>query len=103
MGECGAVTCTALNRRSCLELETWSFGDNAEMADRLLLLVLDGKKTATSGLLKDYEQEGIRVPKIGQQFAIQNSAGEAKCVIEIVKVEIKPFLELDERFAASEG
>ena len=28
------------------KLEGWSFGDNAEMADNLAKLVLEGKKTA---------------------------------------------------------
>ena len=36
----------------------FSFGDSPELADRLLALVLAGKKTATCGALRDYGAGG---------------------------------------------
>lgn len=35
----------------------WAFGDDALTADRLLALVLEGRKTATASALRDYEEE----------------------------------------------
>ncbi len=85
------------------KLSGWSFGDSPEMADRLGALVVAGKKTATTGLLRLYEQDREPIPKAGVRSFIKNGKGEPLCVIELISVEVKPFQDVDADFAAKEG
>lgn len=85
------------------QLNGWSFGDNAEMADELGKLVLEGKKTATTSLYHLYEQDSEPLPKVGAISFIKDSQGNPLCVVQITKVEIKPFKSVDADFAFQEG
>jgi uncharacterized protein YhfF/GNAT superfamily N-acetyltransferase len=82
---------------------TTYFDDNQPSADALAALVLMGKKRATAGLLWEYESEGSGVPKPGDLSIVTNWAGEPQCVIETRSVVVRPFGEVDEDFAATEG
>jgi uncharacterized protein YhfF len=84
-------------------VNAWAFGDSAAMADDLLAYVLTGEKTATSGMLKDYEIDGDPVPEIGERSIILNGKGEPICIVEITNVIIQTYNEVDERFALAEG
>ena len=79
------------------------FGDNPELADELVGLVLEGKKTATCGLVIEYEHDDYPIPKVGDQSIFLNGSREPVCVAEVTEVEIKPFCEIDEQFAYDEG
>ena len=46
-------------------VNVWSFGDNPELADELLELVLTGKKTGTATLVIEVEREGEKMPEVG--------------------------------------
>jgi|MDSW01.1.fsa_nt_gb uncharacterized protein YhfF len=83
-------------------LRTASFGDTRTLSDELNALILKGKKTASSGALDAYEEEG-ELPRIGEQFLVIDYNEEPLCVIEITSVEQKRFLEVDASFAAKEG
>jgi uncharacterized protein YhfF len=83
--------------------EAWSFGDTAEMADNLGRLVLAGVKTATCSLLWEYEYDKENIPAAGERSIITDGKGHPLCVIETVEVEIKPYCEVDDIFAWSEG
>ncbi len=85
------------------KLEGWSFGDNAEMADDLAQLVLEGKKTATSSLLRFFKEENEPLPKVGNRSYIKNSKGEPLCVIELEEIVVMPFNDVGERLAMAEG
>jgi uncharacterized protein YhfF len=50
--------------------DAWSFGDNPELADELLRLVLTGKKTGTATLVIELEKKGEKMPKIGDYNVI---------------------------------
>jgi uncharacterized protein YhfF len=101
--------CKSLNKiekiNLCMEIipDCWSFGDNPQMADDLLLYVLSGEKTATSGMVLDYENDNEPIPKVGDKSIILNGNNEPKCIIEVVSVEIKKFKDVDEEFALKEG
>jgi uncharacterized protein YhfF len=61
-------------------LETFSFGDNQDLADELAALVLEGKKIATcwaavQGLLTE----------VGKRMVMLNGAGRPRAVIETVE------------------
>lgn len=83
--------------------EVWSFGATAEQADSLLALILDGVKTGTASLLWDYESVGDPIPTVGELSVILNGAKEPKALIRTTSVDIRPFNEVDEDHAYSEG
>ncbi len=85
------------------EADAWAFGDNPAMADDLLSYVLTGKKTATSGMLKDYEIDNDPIPEIGNRSIILDGENFPVCVIETTNVIIQPYNEVDKRFALAEG
>lgn len=80
----------------------FAFGDSPELADELLALVLDGKKTATCGALRDQEA-GEPMPNVGRQDVVLDGRGRPACVIETTSVEIVPFDAVTAEFAEAEG
>jgi len=82
---------------------SWHFGTGGRMADELLELVLAGHKKATAGALWSHDQEGEPTPEVGKFSVVTNGAGLARCVILTTRVDIVPFSEVDELFAAAEG
>ncbi len=99
------LTMQKADETNCMEKipSAWGFGDSPEMADDLLAYVLTGEKTATSGMLSDFEHDGDPVPKKGDKNIILNGEKEPKCVIEFVDVQQKKFNEVDEVFALKEA
>ncbi len=81
----------------------FSFGDSPELADRLLALVLAGKKRATCGALRDYGAGGEPMPEVGRRDVVLNGAGEEACIIETLKVETRRFDEIGPEFTDREG
>lgn len=81
----------------------WSFGADAEQADALLELVLDGTKTATAGALWDFETEGEPLPEPGALSIILDGRGHPRALIECTAATVVPFDEVDEEHARLEG
>lgn len=81
----------------------WSFGDNQEQADRLLALVLDGTKTATSSALSEYDGDDAPLPRAGDLSIVVDGAGHPKALIRTTDVAVVPFGEVSGEFAAAEG
>jgi uncharacterized protein YhfF len=75
-------------------MKSFSFGDNPAMADELLALVLEGKKTATAGTEADV---------VGERMTIQDGLGNPRAIIEITELTQRRFNEVDESFAYDEG
>lgn len=82
---------------------TWAFGDDPEVADRLLDLVLAGEKTATSAALVEYELAGEPLPRRGDLAIVVDGAGRPAALIRTTQVETLPFDRVDEELAAAEG
>lgn len=82
---------------------TWAFGSGAEMADDLLALVLQGRKTATAGALWDYEATDEAVPEAGDLSIVVDGAGHPRALLATTEVDIMPFDEVPASFAAAEG
>lgn len=80
-----------------------SIAGNEDNADELLALFLTGKKTAGSGLVKDYKLAGDELPIVGQFWVILDSNGSAKCIVETVRVEVNVFANITEEIARAEG
>ncbi|WP_294034393.1 ASCH domain-containing protein [uncultured Moraxella sp.] len=61
-------------------LPHWSFGDNPQMADELVQLVLSGKKTATCTALAWHLAEPL--PPVGSLQVITDGQNVPACVIQ---------------------
>ncbi|HXZ16580.1 MAG TPA: ASCH domain-containing protein [Roseiarcus sp.] len=79
-------------------LETFSFGDNPELAEGLGRLVLEGKKTATCWAAS----EGPKT-RTGQRWVMLDGGGSPRAVLETVDLVQRRFDEVDEAFAYEEG
>lgn len=82
---------------------TYHFCDNQHDADACADLVLEGRKRATASSLAELELAGEPIPQVGDLAVVTRWNGEPVAVIRTVKVEIRKFCEVDERFAQIEG
>jgi len=80
-------------------LETFSFGDSPDLADRLLELVLSGAKRATCWA----ESQGLLSAEIGKMMVVLDGRGAPKAVLKTVELTKRRFDEVDEAFAYDEG
>ncbi|MCR9270450.1 MAG: ASCH domain-containing protein [Hyphomonadaceae bacterium] len=79
-------------------LKTFTFGDSAELADRLAALVVAGVKTGTcSAAIHGPDAE------IGERQICLNSAGIPVCEIETIDITTLPFTAVTPEMAALEG
>ena len=81
----------------------WYFGDNEEDANGLVELVLAGVKRGTASALWAHDLDGEPVPRPGDLAIVTDWAGIAKCIIRTTEVNIVPYNEVSEAFAAIEG
>jgi uncharacterized protein YhfF len=81
--------------------EGW--GDLPKDADELGALLADGTKTATCSALWEYEAEGEPLPEEGMKTIVLDSNHNPLCIVETTEVEVKPYDEVDARFAYEEG
>jgi uncharacterized protein YhfF len=79
------------------------FGDSAELADKLIDLVVRGPKRATAGALADYEAAGDPLPTPGTIWIAIDGAGHARAVLRVTEMRIGPLSSVDEAFAWDEG
>lgn len=101
LGRLDVVTGTSVE--SAVPPPTWSFGDNPQLADELLGLVLDGTKTATSSSLAELEAAGEPVPRPGGLSILLDAKGHPRALIRTTRVDVVPFRDVTEEFAALEG
>lgn len=85
------------------EIKSDKFGDSAELADKLLELVLAGVKTATCSSVWEWESDGEEIPKVGMLSLILDGENDPKCIIETTEITIRKYNEVDEVFASDEG
>lgn len=81
----------------------WSFGTDAEQADALLRLVLDGTKTATASARWDFDREDEQLPQVGNLSILLDGAGHPRALLETTQVDVVPFDEVDAEHARLEG
>jgi uncharacterized protein YhfF len=80
-----------------------AFGDTPALATELAALVLDGTKRATCSLLREYADAPDTSPKVGDEVVLVDGSGKPQCIWRTTEIEIKPLIEVDERFAWDEG
>ncbi|WP_460705003.1 ASCH domain-containing protein [Myceligenerans halotolerans] len=81
----------------------WSFGDQPELANELLDLVLEGAKTATSSLAWEFEDSGEPLPQVGELSILLDGERQPQALIRTTIVETVPFDEVDDDVADAEG
>ena len=81
------------------DLEVHMFGDGPELADELLALVLEGRKTATCWSAA----EGLKGAVVGKPWAVKDGAGVIRCVLETTELTQRRFCDMDADFAYAEG
>jgi uncharacterized protein YhfF len=74
-----------------------------DLRRQLVDAVLRGEKTATAGLLADFEAEGRQPGKVGARRILAGHDDEPVAVIEITESRIVSAAEIDESFARDEG
>ena len=80
-------------------LEHFAFGDSPAMADELLALVLQGKKTATCWAAS----QGLKGSAPNARYVVLDGAGAPCVVIESTELVQRRFDEVPDDFAAEEG
>ena len=83
--------------------DVFQFGDTAEMADRLLSLVVDGPKRATASCRFDYARDGSDLPSVGDLAVVCDGRGRPCAVIRTTEVRVGPLSSVDDLFAWDEG
>ncbi|PVA07294.1 ASCH domain-containing protein [Thalassorhabdomicrobium marinisediminis] len=82
---------------------TFKFGDSAELSARLIQLVRDGRKRATCGALRDFEDEPEAMPVVGRTDICAYWDGTPALVIKTTSVEQIRFCDVTEKMALAEG
>ncbi len=80
-------------------LERFAFGDSPAMADELLSLVLQGRKTATCWPAS----QGLKGSAPGASYVVLDSSGAPRAVIESTELVQRRFDQVPDDFAAAEG
>jgi uncharacterized protein YhfF len=73
------------------------------LRDRLVGAVLDGAKTATAGLLTDYERDGEPLPEPRERYLLVDNDDSGVAVLEITDVRVLRVGDCDVEFARDEG
>ncbi|HEV7975122.1 ASCH domain-containing protein [Amycolatopsis sp.] len=73
------------------------------LRDRLVVAILAGEKTTTSGLLAEYEHYHEELPKVGERELVVDSAERGVAVIETTEVRRLRLSEVDLKHAVDEG
>ncbi|HUZ15730.1 MAG TPA: ASCH domain-containing protein [Gaiellaceae bacterium] len=74
-----------------------------ELRRQLVDAVLSREKTATAGLLEEYEAEGEQPEPVGSRCTLLGYDDEPVAVIEVTESRVLPAAEIDEQFARDEG
>ena len=82
------------------QLRKWNFGEDEVVAKNLQQLVLEGKKTAATGLYKGTSQI---LSKTGDMAVIITYTGKPLCIIEYTQITLVSFLEVTYEYIAKEG
>jgi uncharacterized protein YhfF len=79
------------------------FCDNEKDANECAELVVKEIKQATAASLWWFEKNNEALPKVGDQYIVTDWSGNAKAIIETIKVELTPYNNITSEFAKSEG
>jgi len=79
------------------------YAEPGPLRDRLVGAIVDGTKTATAALLRDFEGEGEPLPRVGDRERVRDSEGQVAAVVEVTGVAVVPLGEVPDWHAVAEG
>ncbi|MFD9375687.1 ASCH domain-containing protein [Streptomyces sp. NPDC059999] len=85
------------------DLPPYLLGFPGPLRDALVAAVLSGAKTATTGLLPEYEAEGAPLPAPGDRSVLVDSLERPVALVEVTGVRVVPLAEVDLAHALDEG
>ncbi len=85
------------------DADTFYFGDSEALCARLIELVRSGKKTATCGAYRDFENGTDNMPVLARCDIALNWDSSPALVLKTVGLELKRFCDVEEHFALAEG
>jgi uncharacterized protein YhfF len=74
--------------------------DDGGLGDRLLALVLEGRKTVSVALAREWDLEG-GPPRPGQRIPVLDATGAKRATVEVVRVTVVPFADVDDDVVAA--
>ena len=83
--------------------DAYGFGDNPRLMDELLILILTGKKTAATTLVREMELEGTPEPRRGEYSIILDGSEKPRAIIQTLSIRRLRFCEVDKEHAHWEG
>ena len=84
-------------------VEASSWGNSAELADRIARLITSGIKTTTSSLLWSQQKHQWVLEKPGDKTIVLDSKNNPVCIVEIQAVFVRPFDQVDAEFVYNYG
>ena len=81
----------------------FAFGDSAELADELGLLVLHGPKRATAELVQAFVAQDEPLPWAGDRCLVLGGDGRPLAIVRTTDVRVGPLSSAGDRFAWDEG
>ena len=84
-------------------LRALALGTPGELRTRLNTLVLSGVKTATAGLVQEYDDENEELEYVGERQVLVDDNDQFLAVIEVTGVEVVRFADVQWDFARAEG
>src|SRR5262245_51378831 len=75
------------------------YGDDG-LGERMIQLILDGRKTVTT--CPAYDKGDVEA-QVGDRITLTDKHGRARCVIEVLRIEIRPLGKFDEALASAAG
>ncbi|MEV4349134.1 Type 1 glutamine amidotransferase-like domain-containing protein [Actinoplanes sp. NPDC049596] len=85
------------------DLPTLELAAPGPLRDAGLAAVLDGTKTAMTGLAALHEKAGEPLPTAGDRFRVLDSDGHPAAVIEMTRVALEPLGAITDAYAHAEG
>ena len=85
------------------DLQVAEFAFPGPLRDELVAAILRGDKTATAGLLAEFEREGEPLPRVGERALVIDSEKRPAAVIETTDVRVVRAADVDLQFAIDEG
>ncbi|HJZ26071.1 MAG TPA: ASCH domain-containing protein [Streptosporangiaceae bacterium] len=85
------------------DLPRMEFAFPGPLRDQLVAAVLSGAKTATTGLVLEYERENEPLPEVGRLLAVVDSADRRIAAIELTQVRVIRLADVDLQHALDEG
>src|SRR5215217_5075753 len=80
------------------------FGASGTARRRTLVdAILSGRKTATTGLVDEYEARRVHLPRAGERFVVLDPSDAPAAVIETTEVRLLAVAEVDLQFVLAEG